>query len=219
MVESYFRVRFITDQSAVEAYKGVLSLLETKEERPDYNEQGDYYSSINGKSVYPGLQVDDSEMHILEYDGAVLSLDVDCASVVSDKDAGPQQLNETFDIVRQLYQGIDALYVFGMHSERIETIGLPESLNGISSPISDESLAQNRIVAPTWLMLFPPAMVEEYGREWLLDLPAERIDELDDGAIMIVATTDIFDAEDDLEIANAVGKGLRPLEDAFAERQ
>lgn len=42
-------------------------------------------------------------------------------------------------------------------------------------------------------MLFGPEMVEEYGREWLLDAPAWKRTELDDGGIMLVASPDPTD--------------------------
>lgn len=216
--ESYFRIRFITDSAADMVYDRLLSLLNKDEELPEYFVPGGYSCMISGDTMKYGLHVDDDELHPLDRDDAVVSLDILCSDIVADQHTGQDRLKNSFGLVRRFYEEIDAQYVFGMHSERIETIGLSENRNGILSPINEDSLAQNRIVASTWLMLFPPAMVEEYDREWLLDLPAARIDELDDGAIMIVATTDIFDAESDLEIANAVGDGLRPLEDAFAEK-
>lgn len=54
-------------------------------------------------------------------------------------------------------------------------------------PVTGESLAENRIEYATWLMVFPPAMVETYGRETLLSAPAWYTDELDDGAIIVVS--------------------------------
>ncbi len=217
--ESFFRIEFITDAPANQTFDVLVSLLDEEEGLPKYITHSERNATIIGESRDFNLSaVPDSDLNSYEYDSGIVSLDLTCSVLFQGESPGQQQLWETFDLVRRFYQGIDAQYVFGMHSERIETIGLPENRNGIPSPITDESLAQNHIVAPTWLMLFPPAMVEEYGREWLLDLPAEQVEELDDGAIMIVATTDIFDAEDDFEIANAVGEGLRPLEDAFAEK-
>jgi hypothetical protein len=216
LLESVFQIGFLSDGSAEETFEEIISLLDTDEQAPKYIRHSEGSATVIGESSEFGL--DRYTVHNFAYEDELVSLDLTCSVLFQGESPGPKQLEETFDLVRRFYEGIDAQYVFGMHSERIETIGLPENRNGIPSPITDESLAQNRIVGPTWLMLFPPAMVEEYGREWLLDLPAERIDELDDGAIMIVATTDIFDAESDFEIANAVGEGLRPLEDAFDEK-
>lgn len=39
-------------------------------------------------------------------------------------------------------------------------------------------------------MLFSPPMVAEYGREWLLEAPVWKNRELDDGAVMLVASSD-----------------------------
>jgi len=218
-MESFFRVEFVFEDPPQEAFDRLVSLFEQKKEMPKYLKRSERRMKIVGESRNFSLRViSDSELNSYEYEESTISLDLTCSVLFQGGSPGEQQLDETFALIRRFYEEIDAQYVFGMHSERIETIGLPENRNGILSPINEDSLAQNRIVASTWLMLFPPAMVEEYDREWLLDLPAARIDELDDGAIMIVATTGIFDAESDLEIANAVGDGLRPLEDAFAEK-
>ncbi|MFC7072623.1 hypothetical protein ACFQJ7_17160 [Halovenus rubra] len=217
-LESVFRVIFLSDSAGKKTLDALVSALDTDEETPSYNRHNEYSATVFGESRRYGLDWFSGDISKIAYNEEIVTLDLTCSVLFQGESPGQQQFEETFDLVRQFYQGIDAQYVFGMHSERIETIGLPENRNGIRSPISDESLAQNRIVTPTWLMLFPPAMVEEYGREWLLDLPAERIEELDDGTIMIVATTDIFDADSDFEIANAVGEGLQPLEDAFAEK-
>lgn len=53
-------------------------------------------------------------------------------------------------------------------------------------PIDCESLAENAINYTTWITVFPPALVETYGRETLLDAPVWRVEEWDDGAIALV---------------------------------
>ncbi|MFC7073102.1 hypothetical protein ACFQJ7_12435 [Halovenus rubra] len=92
-------------------------------------------------------------------------------------------LDETRDLVALVYEAIKPQYVLGVVSYQYEALGIETPY-----PIDEERLANGRIDNPTWLMIFPSNMVAEYGREWLLDLPAERIEELDDGAILICAT-------------------------------
>jgi len=101
-----------------------------------------------------------------------------------------------------------------MESELMEAIDIE-----IPSPVTDESLANNRINLPTWLMMFPPAMVEEYGREWLLNLPAERIEELDDGGIMVITTDEFADIETGTELTVHVQDAKEPLEAAFRDHE
>lgn len=67
-------------------------------------------------------------------------------------------------------------------------------------------------------MLFPPEMVETYGREWLLNLPADRVEELDDGAVMIVTTDAIPKYDSDIDISELVNDSVKPIETAFDQR-
>jgi len=90
------------------------------------------------------------------------------------------------DALKQVYESTEPLYGWGIRRTRID---IPE----LSTPATSESIADSRIIAPTWVMLFTPAMVEEYGREWLLDLPVDRIDDLPDGGLLIVCTEQLLD--------------------------
>lgn len=58
------------------------------------------------------------------------------------------------------------------------------------APADAASLAENRINHAVWLNIFPPRLVETYGREHLLEAPAWRTVELKDGAILVVAQKD-----------------------------
>lgn len=55
-------------------------------------------------------------------------------------------------------------------------------------PVTTGSIDSTRLREVSWLMLFPPSYVDVYGREMLLDAPVWRAEELDDGAILLVAT-------------------------------
>lgn len=86
-------------------------------------------------------------------------------------------------------------YIYTVSDLRPEFVygvtGLHQTLlagNEVPLPVTAESLAENRIGYATWLMLFPPAMVETYGRETLLEAPAWHVEELDDGGILLVST-------------------------------
>lgn len=50
------------------------------------------------------------------------------------------------------------------------------------------------------------------------DLPAERVEELDDCAIFVVATTEITDCETDREIAKTIRDAMAPIEAAFEQK-
>ena len=100
--------------------------------------------------------------------------------------------------MKQVYEATDPLYGYGIRHTRLN---VP---NAINSPTTREAIADNQIVAPTWLMLFTPEMVEEYGRDWLLDLPADRFEDLSDGGLMIICTE---------HIASTSGEGKQFLDD------
>lgn len=67
-------------------------------------------------------------------------------------------------------------------------------------------------------MIFPPAMVETYGRDWLLNLPADRTESLNDGGILVVATEDIAEYDRRFELVTHISESLEPLKDAFEAR-
>lgn len=55
-----------------------------------------------------------------------------------------------------------------------------------------------------WLTFFSPARVEQYSRERLLSAPAPRVEELDDGSIVLV-TRNPLNLEADTEVAAHLG--------------
>lgn len=54
------------------------------------------------------------------------------------------------------------------------------------APVDADSLAEDRINHATWISIFPPPLVDTYGRQRLLDAPVWKAEELDDGAILVV---------------------------------
>ena len=102
-----------------------------------------------------------------------------------------QRMLELLGHVEHVYLSINRCqYAYGLDSEHTSKIN---SDSGPGIPVSQESLADNRIEAVSWLMVFSPELVEEYGHEWLLSAPAWERRELDDGAIMLVASPDPTD--------------------------
>jgi hypothetical protein len=95
------------------------------------------------------------------------------------------------DQVEYIYLSVDGYqYAYGLDVEHQHKLASDRE-PGI--PVSQESLADNRIEAVSWLMVFSPGLVEEYGREWLLSAPAWERRELDDGGIMLVTNPDPTD--------------------------
>lgn len=213
--ESFFRIGFFSDDSPEEVFESLISWLDTDEQAPKHIRRSERGVTIFGEAGKYTLTLYSS--HNFAPDDDIVALDFTCSTLLNGTSPTQQQLEETFELVRRFYQCIDAEYVFGMHSERIETIGLPENRNGIPSPISDESLSQNHIDYPTWLMVFPPVMVEAYGREWLLELPAEHVEELDGGAILVVSTLELTDCATDIDIAETVAGSLDPIVSRFTD--
>lgn len=71
---------------------------------------------------------------------------------------------------------------------------------------SARSLSNGRLLCLPWLTVFTPPMVEAYGRELLLSAPASRIEELDDGAVLVVCHDSPLDHEVDCrDVAEHLG--------------
>jgi len=145
--------------------------------------------------------------HQFDHHGLVLTMELNWERI------GDGSEWDHIDLVSLVYEATDPQYVLGMVSAQYEALGVE-----MPDPIDEDRLANGRIEHPTWLMIFPPEMVEEYGREWLLDLPAERIDELDDGAILICATDQPTGNEGHDAWEQKFMEPIQKLEDAFAEK-
>jgi hypothetical protein len=76
-------------------------------------------------------------------------------------------------------------------------------------PVTAESLAHEEYACLSWLTVFTPPMVETYGRETLLSAPAYRVEELEDGAIVLVCHDKPFDWDTECRaVADHVGLPL-----------
>ncbi|WP_267643232.1 hypothetical protein [Haloarchaeobius amylolyticus] len=56
-----------------------------------------------------------------------------------------------------------------------------------------------------WVMFVTPDLVDEYGKETLFDLPARRVEELDDGTVLVVAPGDPADYTEHWDIGEELG--------------
>lgn len=206
--ESNLRIWFLFEQDVESLSQNVTGALESRD-HISYVDMGDGNIMLSGDLTGCDLYIEDGDVLGISAGTHVL-FTIQCEYVCDD---GEEVLLDALDLVTLLYKTLSPGYVFGMHISRVDKVEAPYS--SVTKPIECESLSKNRITHPTWLMVFPPAMVEEYGREWLLDLPADRIEELDDGAIMVVATEDITSCEADAEIAELMHDAMEPIEDAF----
>lgn len=87
-------------------------------------------------------------------------------------------------IVRETYAALDEPpdYVYGLDPSHTAHVH-----ERFGPPVEAEDLAAGQVQDVSWLMLFPPDMVETYGRQFLLDAPVWRAEELEDGAVLLVA--------------------------------
>lgn len=115
-------------------------------------------------------------------------------------------------VIKTVYELTEPKYVFGMHIGAREVVGLD-----VGEPVTAEDLADNRLTTPTTIMLFPPAMVDEYGRDWLLNLPAAHTEALDDGGVLVVGI-DFPDCETRKEMSDRLYEAYERLEEAFDHR-
>lgn len=206
-MESRLHIEFLAEEGVRRLLSEIKEVAES-DSRPSsgFLDHSDdvIFVSVGADSL--GVEV--MELHGYACDSAILTASVACRDIV--RDGGKRQLDMYLDLVKELYEHTATTYVFGDHTWRIEGVG-----EYIRSPVTDDGLEHHQIGWPMWLMVFSPPMVESYGREWLLDLPAARTEELSDGGIMMVATYDFLECSTDEEVARTIGEATAPIEDAF----
>lgn len=207
--ESRIHIYFITGDRNAETFKAVAELIEDKgllRERVD-----DRTLRLTGYLSHCNLWY--PEQHDHPYSAEICRLSIKVENLVP-----PDKREQILDIVFEVYDLTDASYVFGHHEFHEDGFYVLPDEEPASSPITGESLSANRIEYPTLLMLFPPAMVEEYGSDWLRDLPVARIEEGDDGSLLVMPIEDTSGWTDDQAILDALADGLEPLHEAFEDR-
>lgn len=120
---------------------------------------------------------------------SAIAMDVSEADIAG-HEAGHARICLLLSMVEVVHAALDSRYAYGFDTNHVGSVGEDW---GLDKPVTDKSLDDDRIAEVSWLMLFGPEMVEEYGREWLLDAPAWKRTELDDGGIMLVASPDPTD--------------------------
>lgn len=214
MFNSSLYINFIVEREQ-EAFQDCIDFLESEGE-PDYLQRSDSRLKLYG-SVSAGFYHAPTPL-VQELDNSGVVVFYPSCHIYTSPDDGSERLSTDLEFVSDICQVIDPIYVYGIHKWQIRSTGEGLPKYHVQSVVSDEGLANNRIDHPTWLMVFPPEMVEAYGREWLLNLPAEQIEELDDGAIMVVATRAFPECESDMDILTMIDDAVKPLEEAFETR-
>lgn len=215
-IEGHFVVPLIFDRSADAAFANLKHVADTTEQLEmrtggprEVSTGRTHETDIPGIDEFQnwfGIETSDS---VFPQDRQAVQLSLDADSLAG----GDTYLEDALELIETLVEHLDPLYVYGMHVGHIELVGVDRT-----EPVTAESLADDRINSPTWLMLFPPAMVETYGREWLLDLPVPYAEELDDGAILILTMTDFGKFEYDVDMLEALWEARESLEETFEAR-
>ena len=106
-----------------------------------------------------------------------------------DQEADPTVVKDTIDLVAEIYLATEErpAFVYGMAKKMPEVLS---DLDDYPVDASQRGQAVTEINFLTWLSIFPPPLVDTYGRERLLSAPAWHVEELDDGSILLVEWAD-----------------------------
>lgn len=116
-----------------------------------------------------------------QFDDAVLNEDPN-----TDRDL-KDALETVLEMVRIAYHAVDDIaYGFG----KTPGMSTQRSKGRLRLPVTATELAADEIEYAVWLMVFPPRMVESYGRTILTSAPAHHVEEFDDGGVLLVAGPD-----------------------------
>ena len=109
-----------------------------------------------------------------------------------DRDLTAQQLDDLVDMVRTGYEATEQRPV-AVFATTPDMVAFADVVG--HSAITAESVAHDEYECLGWLMVFTPSMVEQYGRETLQSAPACRIEQFDDGSILLICNDRPFDHE------------------------
>jgi hypothetical protein len=106
-----------------------------------------------------------------------------------DEDEETTVVEDTIDLVAEIYLATETrpAFVYGMAKKMP---GVLSDLDDYPVDASQRGQAVTEINFLTWLSIFPPPLVDTYGREELLSAPAWHVEELDDGSILLVEWAD-----------------------------
>lgn len=103
-----------------------------------------------------------------------------------------ETLDAFLDVVAAIYTTTDPAFVYGHTPVEAEILG--EFPDHRRLPVDRATLGERQVGDVGWLLLFPPAFVERYGREWLLDAPVSRT-RLLDGAVLLLADEEPWEGD------------------------
>jgi len=155
MTEFKIIVNFLFDNtesaSWVSQIKEYIDTTETDVEYSQYPVHDDDQIVLSGieimlvlEAVPPVCQIYDSDRSVL--DGRI---------VIDHLRDDEPSLNPFLELIKIAYLAAGPVYVFGMPSYRVETIGVDIPGTETPAPVSKSGLADNRIDHPTTLMVFP----------------------------------------------------------------
>lgn len=102
--------------------------------------------------------------------------------------------------------GIPTQYVIGADSSQVD------ALHGRfewETEITRDGLTSGTVEQVFWLQILPPETIEALGRDHVLSAPAARVEELDDGAVLLVAYERPYPPGDPTELAEHLGVDAR----------
>lgn len=112
--------------------------------------------------------------------------------------------DDFIDVLISVYKYLPKRPAVGYATGPDQSGGIADGDTYYYHPITTKTLNRNSFYDGAWVMFFTPPIVEKYGRETLLDLSARRIDELEDGTIVVVASGDPTMYTEFREIADAL---------------
>lgn len=98
--------------------------------------------------------------------------------------------DEYIDLFVDIYEELPERPAAGYLMDGDQSGGLMDDDTYYYHPVTRESLANDEFNDAAWVMLSPPAMVDQYGERTLRNLSARRLEELDDGSFLVVASGD-----------------------------
>lgn len=167
------------------------------DEFPDGDE---FFVSVDHRDVYGNLRSfgpDDDDPTDIAPAVPCLELLLPDEELTWDGFPVAEEVEGMLKLVKAVYRATETppKYVYGIHPGHADMIRRGDR----EHPATKDDLAANRIRGPSWLMLFSPPMVETYGREFLLDAPVWRAEELDGAVLLVVVENPMELGTPDLE--------------------
>lgn len=117
-----------------------------------------------------------------------------------------ERIDELYELFTAVYQYCTdrdrtPLYVYGLSGEDQRRIGHPD----YDVDVSGDRIKDRKMPGVYWCQIVPPAIVEAVGKDTLLAVPVYRVEELDDGGILIVLHHYPVEETEEKEVADYLG--------------